>query len=160
MVTLCGLSALFLMDYLPLQVLHFRLIAECATLLRHGRRLFARPARSGAALSLSAATVGLAILGSVLVADSFGVYLPFVSWVLIMAPVTPIQRVPISLAGREYARSALSSSAPGSVSRPRRRSPPRCWPRIVVGSPGGLLWLTGWGITPSQERTRRARVEP
>src|SRR6516165_5317767 len=51
-VSLCGLIALFLIDYLPWRLLRFRLVAELAALSREGRRLFGRPVRSGAVLSL------------------------------------------------------------------------------------------------------------
>jgi uncharacterized membrane protein YbhN (UPF0104 family) len=74
---LCGLLALFLMDYLPRRLLHFRLMAGFAALSRAGRRLFGRPTRSGAILSLGAATVGLTIIAFMLVAGSLGVDLPF-----------------------------------------------------------------------------------
>jgi hypothetical protein len=76
---LCGLLLLFLIDYLPRGLLRFRLVAELASLSREGRRLFGQPARSGAVLSLGAATVGLTILAFMLVAGSLGVDLPFVS---------------------------------------------------------------------------------
>jgi uncharacterized membrane protein YbhN (UPF0104 family) len=148
---ICGLFALFLMDYLPQRAMHFRLVAEFAVLSRQGRRLFSRPARSGAILSLSAVTIGLTILASMLVADSLGVGLPFVSWVVIIPPVTLIQLVPISLAGwgvRELgfviilagfgipAEAAFATSLLVGLSA------------IVASLPGGLLWLTGWDITP------------
>ena len=55
---LCGLLALFLIDYLPWGLLRFRLVAELAGLSREGRRLFGRPARLGALTGLSVATVG------------------------------------------------------------------------------------------------------
>ena len=95
---LCGLLALFLMDYLPRRLLHFRLIAEFAALSRGSRRLFAWPARSGAVLSLgaAAATIGLTIVAFMLVADSLSVDLPFGSWVVIVPRVSLIQLVPVS----------------------------------------------------------------
>src|SRR6516165_4153716 len=96
---LCGLLVMFLIDYLPRRLLRFRLVAELALLSRVGRRLFARPAWSGAVVGLSIATVGLSILAFMLVADSLGVNLPFVSWIVIVPPVSLIQLVPVSLAG-------------------------------------------------------------
>ena len=149
---LCGLVALFLVDYLPRRLLHFRLVAELAALSREGRRLFARPARSAAVISLAAATIGLSILGFMLVAKSLGVDLPFLSWVAILPPITLIQLVPISLAGwgvRELgfvvvlagfgipADAALAASVLCGL----------CL--IAVGLPGGLVWLTGWDIAPA-----------
>jgi uncharacterized membrane protein YbhN (UPF0104 family) len=147
---LCGLLALFLIDYLPWGLLRFRLVAELAGLSREGRRLFGRPARLGALTGLSVATVGLTIVASMLVAESLGVDLSFCSWVVIVPPVTLIQLVPVSLAGwgvRELgfvvvlagfgvpAEAALAASVLIGL----------CM--IVVGLPGGLLWLTGRDIT-------------
>ena len=146
---LCGLLALFLIDYLPGGLLRFRLVAELAGLSREGRRLFGRPARAGALTGFSVATVGLTIVASMLVAESLGVDLSFFRWVVIIPPVTLIQLVPVSLAGwgvRELgfvvvlagfgipAEAALAASLLFGM----------CM--IVVGLPGGLLWLTGWDI--------------
>jgi uncharacterized membrane protein YbhN (UPF0104 family) len=94
---------------------------------REGRRLFARPARFAAVMGFSAATVGLTILGFMLVADSLGVDLFFANWIVILPPVSLIQLVPVSLVGWGCANSALWSPSPGSESRPTRRSLPRCW---------------------------------
>jgi uncharacterized membrane protein YbhN (UPF0104 family) len=147
-----GSLALFLMDYLPRPLLRLRLVAEVAALSRGGRRLFARPERAVALMGLSAATVGLSILGFMLVADSLGVDLSFANWVVIVPPVSLIQLIPVSLAGwglRELgvvvvlagfgvpAEAALASSLLVGL----------CL--IVIGLPGGLLWLTGWDITPA-----------
>jgi len=71
-----GSFALFLIDYLPRPLLRFRLVAELAALSRAGRRLFARPARSAALVSLSVATVGLTIVAFMLVAESLGAISP------------------------------------------------------------------------------------
>ena len=163
---LCTLFALFLMDRLPQRLLRFRPVAEFAALSRQGRRLFARPARSGVVVSLSAITVGLAILGIMLVAESLGVDLSLVSWAMILPPVSLIQLVPVSLAGwgvRELgfvvvlagfgipAEAALATSVLVGL----------CM--IVIGLPGGLLWLTGRDITrptAAQGGPVAARVDP
>ena len=164
---LCGLLVMFLIDYLPRRLLRFRLMAELAALSREGRRLFARPARSGAVLSLGAATVGLTILAFMLVARSLGVDLPLSSWVVIVPPVSLIQLVPVSLAGwgvRELgfvvvlagfgipAEAALAASLVVGL----------CM--IVVGLPGGLLWLTEWDIASATAaksgRVVAARTNP
>jgi uncharacterized membrane protein YbhN (UPF0104 family) len=144
------LLALFLIDYLPRGLLRFRLVAEFAALSREGRRLFARPARCGAVLSLGAATVGLTILAIMLVAGSLGVDLPFASWVVIVPPVTLIQLVPVSLAGwgvRELGFVVVLAGfgIPAEAALAASLLVGLCM--IVVGLPGGLLWLTGWDIT-------------
>jgi uncharacterized membrane protein YbhN (UPF0104 family) len=163
---LCGLVAPFLIDYLPQKLLRFRLVAELAALSHEGRRLFASPARCSAVLSLSVATMGLSILAFMLVGESLGVDLSWRSWVVIVPPVTLLQAVPISLAGwgvRELgvvvlltgfgipAEAALTTSLLVGV----------CL--IVIGLPGGLLWLAGWDITPATHERRgrvAARIDP
>jgi glycosyltransferase 2 family protein len=159
-VALCGLFALFLMDYLPQRLLRFRLVAELAALSREGRRLFARPARSAAIVSLSAATVGFAILGVMLVANSLGVNLPFLAWLAIVPPVTLIQLVPVSLAGwgvRELGFVVVLAGfgIPAEAALAASLLLGLCL--IAVGLPGGLLWLTGWDIAPAIP-TRSGRV--
>ena len=151
-VALCGLFALFLMDYLPQRLLRFRLVAELAALSREGRRLFARPARSAAIVSLSGATVGLSILGVMLVAQSLGVELSFISWVAIIPPITLIQLVPVSLAGwgvRELGFVVVLAGfgIPAEAALAASLLVGLCM--IVIGLPGGLLWLSGWDIAPA-----------
>jgi uncharacterized membrane protein YbhN (UPF0104 family) len=148
--TLCGLLALFVIDYLPRRLLRFRLVAELAVLSRGGRRLFARPALSGAVISLAAATVGLTIVAFMLVAQSLGVDLPFGSWMVIVPPVTLIQLVPVSLAGwgvRELGFVVVLAGfgIPAETALAASLLIGLCM--IVVGLPGGLVWLTGWDIT-------------
>jgi uncharacterized membrane protein YbhN (UPF0104 family) len=146
---LCGLFALFLMDYLPLPLSRFRLVAELAALSRQGRRLFVRPGRSGAILGLAAATTGLSILATMAVADSLGVDLPFLSWVVIVPPVSLIQLVPVSLAGwgvRELGFVVVLAGfgIPAEAALATSLLVGLCL--IIVGLPGGLLWLTGRDI--------------
>jgi len=165
-VSLCGLMALFLIDYLPWRLLRFRLVAELAALSREGRRLFGRPARSGAVLSLATATVGLSIAAFMLVADSLGVDLPFRSWVVIAPPVTLIQLVPVSLAGwgvRELGFVVVLAGfgVPAEAALTTSLLVGLCM--IVVGLPGGLLWLTGWDtapVTAAKSRPVAAAVDP
>jgi hypothetical protein len=157
---LCGLLALFLIDYLPRRLLHFRLVAELAALSREGRRLFGRPARFGAVMGLSAATVGLTILGFMLVAESLGVDLSFVSWVVIVPPVSLIQLVPISLAGwgvRELGFVVVLAGfgIPAEAALAASLLVGLCM--IVTGLPGGLLWLTEWDL-PSATAGKSGRV--
>ena len=146
---LSGLFALFLMDYVPGRLLRFRPAAELATLSGQGRRLFARPARSGKVLSLAAPRIGLTILGITLVADSLGIDLSFVSWVLIVPPVSLIQLFPVTLAGwgvRELGFVVVLAGfgIPSEAALATSVLVGLCL--VVVGLPGGLLWLTGWDI--------------
>ena len=161
-----GSFALFLIDYLPRPLLRFRLVAELAALSRAGRRLFTRPAWSAAVVSLSVATVGLSILGFMLVAESIGVDLAFGSWVVIVPPVSLIQLVPVSLAGwgvRELGFVVVLAGfgIPAEAALAASLLIGLCL--IVVGLPGGLLWLTGWDIAPAiLAKSGRAagRVDP
>jgi uncharacterized membrane protein YbhN (UPF0104 family) len=163
---LCGLLALFLIDYLPRRLLRFRLVAEIAALSREGRRLFARPTRSGAVLSLGAATTGLTIVALMLVARSLGVDLPFDSWVVIVPPVSLIQLVPVSLAGwgvRELGFVVVLAGfgIPAEAALAASLLVGLCM--IVVGLPGGLLWLTEWDIasaTAVKSGRVAARADP
>ena len=147
---LCGLLALFLIDYLPRPLLHLRLLAELAALSREGRRLFTRPPRSAALLGLSAATVGLTILSFKLVADSLGVDLSLGNWIVIMPPVTLIQLVPVSVAGwgvRELGFVVVLAGfgIPSEAALATSLLVGLCM--VVVGLPGGLVWLTDWDMT-------------
>jgi len=163
---LCGLLGLFLIDFLPRQLLRFRLFAELAALSREGRRLFAQPARSGAVLGLGVATVGLSIVALMLVAGSVGVDLPFSSWVVIVPPVTLIQLVPVSLAGwgvRELGFVVVLAGfgIPAEAALAASLLVGLCM--VIIGLPGGLLWLTEWDIAREIDIKRgrvAARIDP
>jgi hypothetical protein len=149
---------LFLIDYLPRELLRFRLVAELAALSRQGRRLFARPARSGAVLSLGAATVGLTIVAFMLVADSLGVDLAFSSWVVIVPPVSLIQLVPVSLAGWGVRESGFVVVLAGfRIPTEAALAASLCWSACARSSSVCLLWLTGWDVTPPAS-AKSARV--
>jgi uncharacterized membrane protein YbhN (UPF0104 family) len=149
--SLCGLFALFAMDYLPRPLLQWRLIAELAALSREGRRLFTRPVRSAVLMGLSAATVGLTILSFKLVADSLNVRLALGNWIVIVPPVTLIQLVPVSVAGwglRELGLVVVLAGfgIPSEAALTTSLLVGLCM--VVVGLPGGLVWLTDWDMAP------------
>jgi uncharacterized membrane protein YbhN (UPF0104 family) len=153
---LLGLFALLLLDCLPRWLLRLRLIAPIAELSRETRRLLTRPARCAAVLGLSAVTIGLTILGFKLVADGVGSRLPLGSWIMIVPPVTLIQLLPISLAGWGVREAALvvalaSFGVPAEAALVTSVLLGLCL--IVVGLPGGLIWLGNWDIAqPSANR--------
>ena len=153
---LLGLFALLLLDCLPRRLLRLRLIAPIAELSRETRRLLTRPARCAAVLGLSAVTIGLTILGFKLVADGVGSRLPLASWIMIVPPVTLIQLLPISLAGWGVREAALvvalaSFGVPAEAALVTSVLLGLCL--IVVGLPGGLIWLGNWDIAqPSADR--------
>jgi glycosyltransferase 2 family protein len=149
---LLGLFALLLLDCLPRWLLRLRLIAPIAELSRETRRLLTRPARCAAVLGLSAVTIGLTILGFKLVADAVGSRLPLGSWIMIVPPVTLIQLLPISLAGWGVREAALvvalaSFGVPAEAALVTSVLLGLCL--IVVGLPGGLIWLGNWDIAQS-----------
>jgi glycosyltransferase 2 family protein len=153
---LLGLLALLLLDCLPRWLLRLRLIAPIAELSRETRRLLTRPARCAAVLGLSAVTIGLTILGFKLVADGVGSRLPLGSWIMIVPPVTLMQLLPISLAGWGVREAALvvalaSFGVPAEPALVTSVLLGLCL--IVVGLPGGLIWLGNWDIAqPSVNR--------
>jgi uncharacterized membrane protein YbhN (UPF0104 family) len=163
---LCGLIALFLIDYLPHHLMRFRLVAELAVLSRVARRLFARPMWSAAVVGLAVATVSLSTLAFMLVADSLGVNLPFISWIVIVPPVTLIQLVPVSLAGwgvRELGFVVVLAGfgIPAEPALAASLLVGLCM--IVIGLPGGFLWLTEWDIASAiaaKDGRVVARVDP
>jgi uncharacterized membrane protein YbhN (UPF0104 family) len=144
-----GLLTLVLLDYLPRRVLHLRLVAPLAELARESRRLFSDPGRCGAVLGLSVLTIGLTIVAFKLAADGVGVHLSLWSWTMIVPPVTLIQLVPVSLAGwgvREFVLVAalVPFGVPAEPALATSVLFGLC--SILVGIPGGLIWLTGWDI--------------
>jgi uncharacterized membrane protein YbhN (UPF0104 family) len=146
---LFGLLTLFLIDCLPRRLLSIRLVAELATLSREARRLFARPGRIGALLSLAAATVGLTIIAFRLVAGSLGIDLSLSNWAVIVPPVSLIQLLPVSLAGwgvRELGLVVVLAGfgIPTEAALAASLLVGLCM--VAIGLPGGLLWLTGWDI--------------
>jgi glycosyltransferase 2 family protein len=150
---LLGLVALFVLDRLPRPLLNLRLIAPLAELSRGSRRLFAKPARCGVVLGLSAFTIGLTILAFKLAADGIGIRLSFGSWLAIVPPVTLLQLLPISLAGwgvREVALVVVLASFGIPTEAALATSVLLGFCMIVIGLPGGLIWLANWDIAQPQ----------
>ena len=144
-----GLLALLMLDCLPRPMLRVRVIARLAELSPETRRLFTDPARCGAVLALSALTMGLTILAFKLVTEAVGSRLSLGSCIMIVPPVTLIQLLPVSLAGWGVREVVLVVAlAPFGV-------PPEAALAIsvlfglclvVIGLPGGLIWLVDWDI--------------
>jgi len=152
---LSGLVGLLLLDRLPQRLLRHRVIAPLAELSRESRRLFTHPRRCGAVLGLSVGAMALTIVAFKLIGDSVGGRLSLQNWAMIVPPVSFVQLLPISLAGwgvREVAlvvalaafgvpaEAALATSVLIGLSL------------IVVGLPGGLIWLTDWDIARPGDR--------
>jgi glycosyltransferase 2 family protein len=158
---LFGLLGLLSLDQLPRRMLRHRAIAPLAELSRASRRLFTHPRHCSAVLGLSVCTMGLTILGFKLVGDAVGSRLSLESWAMIVPPVSLIQLLPVSLAGwgvREVvlvvalasfgipAEAALATSVLMGV----------CL--VIVGLPGGLVWLADWDVARSGDPGARKAI--
>jgi glycosyltransferase 2 family protein len=154
---LVGLLALVSMDCLPSPILRLRVIAPLAELSRASRRLFTHPERCGAVLGLSILTIALTIVAFKQIADAIGSHLSLGSWIIIVPPVALIQLLPVSLAGWGV-REVVLVVALGSFGIPAESalaiSVLAGFCLILIGLPGGLIWLADWDI--ARPRPRRA----
>jgi hypothetical protein len=146
-----GLLALVSLDRLPRAILRLRLIAPFAELSRASRRLFVDPGRFGAVLGLSIITIALTILAFKFAGDAVGSRLSLGSWIIIVPPVTLIQLLPVSLAGWGVREVVLVVALglfgiPAEVALATSLLLGLCL--ILVGLPGGVIWLAGWDIAP------------
>ena len=159
---LLGLLALPFLDCLPSAMLRLRVIAPLAELSRESRRLFTHPRRCGTVLGLSTLTIGLSIFAFKLVANSVGSRLPLANCIMIVPPVTLIQLLPISLAGWGVREVVLVVAlawfgVPGETALAISVLSGLCL--IVIGVPGGLLWLTDWDIARPGQTFLSARPQ-
>ncbi|MGB9646762.1 MAG: lysylphosphatidylglycerol synthase transmembrane domain-containing protein, partial [Stellaceae bacterium] len=137
---------------LPRPILSLRLMTPFAELSRASRRLFTNPGRCGTVLGLSIITIALSVFALKFVGDAVGSPLPLGSWMMIVPPVTLIQLVPISLAGWGVREAALVVAlgwfgVPAEAALAISVLVGLCL--ILVGLPGGLIWLADWDIAPS-----------
>lgn len=155
--TLLGLFGLPLMDLLPALLLRMPMIGALADLSRETRRLVAHPGRCASVLGLSIAMIGLAALAYMLVGDSLGVPLSFTTWLVVIPPVSLVQLMPISLAGwgvREAGMVVILAGFGVPAEAALAVSVLIGLGLVVIGLPGGLIWLAGWDI--AQPRPRAA----
>jgi glycosyltransferase 2 family protein len=151
-----GLVALFLIDLLPQTLLRFRPVAPLANLSVEARRTFLEPQRAVPIFGLAVISTGLTILAADLAGQCVNLDLSFRQWLMIVPPVSLFQLLPVSLGGwgvREAAlvvilgklgipgETALAASLCVGVSQ------------ILVGLPGGLIWLNNWDIGTSAARS-------
>lgn len=146
---LIGLLALVSLDYLPRPILRLRVITPLVELSRESRNLFTHPSRCSAVLGLSAVTIALTIVAFKLLADAIGSPLSLASWAMIVPPVILIQLLPVSLAGWGVREVALvvalgSFGVPAEAALATSVLLGLC--TIIVGLPGGLIWLANWDI--------------
>jgi glycosyltransferase 2 family protein len=146
---LSALLGLPLMDCLPARLLRLPLIGALAELSRESRRLVTRPRRCAAVLGLSVIAVGLSVLASMLIGDSLGVRLSFVTWLLVVPPVGLIQLLPVSLAGwgvREAGMVVILAGFGVPAEAALAISVLTGLGLVAIGLPGGLIWLADWDI--------------
>ena len=153
-----GLAALFLIDHLPRRLLGLRQVVPLANLSVEARRLFLEPRRAGPIFGLALVTTGLTVLAADLAGRCVNLYLSLALWLMIVPPVSLFQLLPVSLGGwgvREAAlvvilgklgipgETALAASLCVGVSQ------------ILVGLPGGLIWLNNWDIADGAAQLAR-----
>jgi uncharacterized membrane protein YbhN (UPF0104 family) len=159
-----GLLGLLSIDRLPQLLLRLPLIAQLAELSRESRRLFTHPRRCSTVLSLSVLTIALTVVAFKLIADAIGSRLPLGVWAMVVPPVTLIQLLPVSLAGWGVREAALvvalgSFGVPAEAALATSILLGLCM--IVVGLPGGLIWLTNWDVSQSRyETVEKRRIAP
>ena len=149
---LLALLGLVSLDQLPRRMLRHRAIAPLAELSRESRRLFTHPRRCSAVLALSVCTIGLTVLAFKLVGDAVGSRLSVESWAMIVPPVSLIQLLPVSLAGWGVREVVLvvalaSFGIPAEAALATSVLMGLCL--VIVGLPGGLIWLADWDIAPA-----------
>lgn len=148
-VALAGLLILPLMDFLPLQLMRLPGLAALADLSRSARRLIFNPGRWTAMLGLSILAFGFTVLACKLVGDSLSVPLSFATWLVIVPPVSLIQLTPVSIAGwgvREAAMVVVLAGFGVPTAAALAISVLMGLALIVLGLPGGLIWLADWDI--------------
>jgi glycosyltransferase 2 family protein len=158
---LFGLFGLLLLDQLPRRILHHRAIAPLAELSRASWRLFMHPGRCSAVLGLSVCALGFTTLAFKLVGDAAGSPLSVESWVMIVPPVSLIQLLPVSLAGWGVREVVLvvalaSFGIPAAAALATSVLFGLCL--VIVGLPGGLIWLADWDVARSGGRGTRKAV--
>lgn len=154
---LLGLLGLVSVDYLPLPLRRIRAIALLAELSRESRRLFADPRRAGVLFGLSTVTMALTIVAFKLIAEAIGTHLPLRSWAMIVPPVTLIQLLPVSLAGwgvREVALVVMLGAFGVAAEAALAISILSGICMILVGLPGGLIWLADLDVSEPRQRNR------
>ncbi len=160
-IALAGLLILPLMDFLPAQLMRLPGLAALADLSRSVRRLIFNPGRWTAVLGLSILAVGCVVLAWKLVGDSLNVPLSFATWLVIIPLVSLIQLTPVSLAGwgvREAAMVVILAGFGVSATAALAISVLMGLALIVLGLPGGLIWLADWDITEAAPSLRKRRL--
>jgi uncharacterized membrane protein YbhN (UPF0104 family) len=148
--SIAGLVALCMFDRLPFRVLRLRAIAPLADLSIEGRRvLLTQYSRSATIFGVSVIGMLLMIVSMDLTGRCVGMDLSFARWLAITPPVAIFQLLPLSLGGWGVREASLvillgTLGIPGETAL----AASLCigLSQIVVGLPGGLIWLNNWDI--------------
>jgi glycosyltransferase 2 family protein len=168
--TTFALAALFLIDWLPRPLLRLRLVVPLANLSIEARRVFLDVRRAVPIFGLAVVSIGLTILSAELAARCINLDLSFGRWLVVLPPVVLLQLLPVSLGGWGMREAALvvilgKLGIPGETAL----AASLCvgLSQILVGLPGGLIWLNNWDVgnnqaqlAPVGDSTDGARVGP
>jgi uncharacterized membrane protein YbhN (UPF0104 family) len=150
-----GIVALLLLDKLPQRLMRLSMLAPLAALSRQSRRLCVQPRTIVPVLGISMVVAMLNILTFKLLGGSVAIGLAFATWVAVVPPITLIQLLPVSLAGwgiREVGL-VVALAAFGVPAEPALAvSLLFGLVQIVIGLPGGVIWLFGWDVAAARER--------
>jgi len=148
--SIAGLVAFCMFDRLPSGLRRLRPIAAFADLSIEMRRvLLTRPWRLATVFGLSVVSMLLPILSIDLIGRCVGIDLSFTRWLAIVPPVAIFQLLPVSLGGWGVREAALviflgALGIPGETAL----AASLCigLSQILVGLPGGLIWLNNWDV--------------
>jgi glycosyltransferase 2 family protein len=147
--TTSALAALFLIDRLPRPLRRLRLVAPLANLSIEARRVFLDVRGALPILGLAVVSAGLSILSADLAGRCISLDLSYSRWLVILPPVALLQLLPVSLGGWGVREAALvvmlgKLGIPGETAL----AASLCigFSQILVGLPGGLVWLNNWDV--------------
>jgi uncharacterized membrane protein YbhN (UPF0104 family) len=144
-----GLGAMLVLDLVPGLARLSAFTAWLGELSVAARRLVAHPRQLAANLALSTISVGLTVLGFQLAGAAVGIEAGYGTWLAVVPPVALIQLVPVSLAGwgvREVALAQLLGAFAVGPEHAVAASILFGLLQIVLGLPGGVIWLAGWDV--------------
>ena len=148
--SIAGLVGFCMFDRLPFGLRRLRPIAPLADLSAEMRRvLLTGPGLLTSVFGLSVIVILLNILSIDLIGRCVGIELSFARWLAITPPVAIFQLLPLSLGGWGVREASLvillgTLGIPGETAL----AASLCigLSQIVVGLPGGLIWLDSWDV--------------
>lgn len=159
--SIAALVMFCMFDRVPFALRRLRPIAPLSGLSTEVRRvLLSRPSLSTTVFGLSVIGMLLNILSMDLIGRCVGVELSFARWLAITPPVAIFQLLPLSLGGWGVREAALvillgTLGIPGETAL----AASLCigLSQIVVGLPGGLIWINNWDVGTDIARSTENR---